>query len=209
MNATVASPDDVHRFWFADSIGDPQAADARNGVWFGPAPEFDAEIRQRFGPTIAAAGRGELSAWENAPLSCVSLVITLDQFPRNVYRGTPTAFAHDAVALGTTRRAVNAGQLDAVSVPERAFLLMPFQHVEDVAAQRDGVRLFERMHAKAPPQWRDFAQGILQYARVHLDIVERFGRFPHRNVVLGRSTTAAEREYLEFNTNTFGQGRGA
>ncbi|MGZ5175719.1 MAG: DUF924 family protein [Burkholderiales bacterium] len=209
MNSTIARPEDVHRFWFADSVDDPQAADARHSVWFSPAAEFDAEIRQRFEATIAAAARGELSAWETAPRSCVSLVIALDQFPRNVHRGTPAAFAHDALALEVTRRAVHAGHLDTLSVPECAFLLMPYEHVEDVTAQREGMRLFERMHAEAPPQWRDFADGVRQYARGHLGIVERFGRFPHRNAALGRSATAAEREYLESNPNAFGQGGAA
>lgn len=205
-SATRASPEDVHRFWFADAIDGSQAAKARTALWFESSPDFDAAIRQRFAPTIAAAARGELTTWENAPQSCVALAIVLDQFPRNVYRGTAAAFACDARALEVTRRGVAAGHFDALSVAERAFLLMPYQHVEDAAAQREGVRLFERMHAEAPPASREFADGILEYARLHLDIVERFGRFPHRNAVLGRNATAAERQYLESKPGTFGQG---
>jgi uncharacterized protein (DUF924 family) len=206
MTPTVATAEDVHRFWFERSIDDPQAADARKELWFGSSKELDTACRERFEPTIAAAARGALTARESAPRSCVSLVIVLDQFPRNAYRHTRAAFAHDALALGVTKRAVAAGHPDALSVLERAFLLMPYQHVEDAAAQREGLRPFELLHAEAPPQWRAFAEGILSYARLHLDIVERFGRFPHRNAVLGRSSTATEREYLAANPDLFGQG---
>ena len=198
--------EDVHRFWFEGSTGDPQAAAARNSVWFGTSKAFDAAIRQRFVPTIAAAARGALNDWERAPQSSVALVVVLDQFPRNVNRGTPEAFANDTLALGVTRRALASGQLDALSVPERAFLLMPYQHVEDAAAQREGLRLFERVRDEAPHAWRSYAEGIVDYARRHLDIVERFGRFPHRNAVLGRSNTPAEQEYLDSNPDAFGQG---
>ena len=206
MTAVAASFEDVHRFWFADSLGEPAAALARNRLWFGSSPALDAEIREHFGPTIAAAARGELAAWETAPQSCVALTIVLDQFPRNVHRGSADAFAHDALALGVTQRALAAGHFDALSVPERAFLLMPYQHVEDAAQQREGLWLFERMHAEAASEWREFTAGVVDFARRHVDILERFGRFPHRNRVLGRASTAAEREYLESKPETFGQG---
>jgi uncharacterized protein (DUF924 family) len=197
---------DVHRFWFEDATADPQAAQARNGVWFGASADFDAAVRQRFEPAIDTAARGELASWEKAPQSCVSLVIVLDQFPRNVHRASPGAFAYDALALAVTKRAIAAGHRDALSEPERAFLLMPYQHVEDAAAQREGVALFEQMRADAPPAWHAFCDGILRYAHLHLEIIERFGRFPHRNAVLGRSSTPEEREYLDSKPEAFGQG---
>jgi uncharacterized protein (DUF924 family) len=202
-----ASADDVHRFWFADTIDDPQAAKARSDVWFRSSKAFDQEVRRRFAPTILAAAGGELSAWEDAPRSCVALVIVLDQFPRNAYRNTAAAFEHDRLALAVTRRAIAVGYLDdALSMPECAFLLMPYQHVENEAKQREGLRFFERLVALAPPEWRPFAENSFQFARRHLEIVERFGRFPHRNAVLGRPSTAAEREYLDSKPETFGQG---
>jgi uncharacterized protein (DUF924 family) len=199
------SPEDVHRFWFADAVDDPQAADERRDLWFRCSPAFDDEIRERFGSTIAEAARGELSAWEYTPRSCVSLVIVLDQFPRNAYRNTVAAFANDPLALALTRRAIAARYVDRLSIVERAFLLMPYQHVENVAAQRDGIVHFERMTTAAPPHWRPFAENTLQFARRHLEIVERFGRFPHRNAVLGRSSTPAEQAYLDTKPDTFGQ----
>ena len=206
MNPTAANPEEVHRFWFADTLVYPRAAEERNTVWFDASPDFDAEVRTRFESIIDAAARGELSDWENAPRSCAALVVVLDQFPRNAYRRTAAAFAHDALALRTTKHAVDARHLDALSVPERAFLLMPYQHIEDVSVQREGLRLFEGMEEDAEPQWRAFAGNVLRYARAHLEIVERFGRFPHRNAILGRPSTAVEIEYLESNSNAFGQG---
>ena len=133
-------------------------------------------------------------------------MIALDQFPRNAYRNTAAAFAHDARALEVARRAIAAGHLESLSVPEQAFLLMPYQHVEDAACQREGLLWFERLHAKAAPEWQAFTANTLDFARKHLEIVERFGRFPHRNAVLGRKSTAAEREYLAANPESFGQG---
>ena len=203
---TGATADEVHRFWFGECINDPAATAKRNSFWFGSSPALDDEIRERFGPTIEAAARGELAAWETAPRSCVSLVIVLDQFPRNAYRNSAHAFEFDPIALATTRRAVSAGYLRNLSVPERAFLLMPYQHVEDLALQREGVALFEALSAEAPAEWRPFTDSTLDFARRHLQIIERFGRFPHRNRVLARRMTAAEEEYLAAKPETFGQG---
>jgi voltage-gated potassium channel len=203
---SIAMPDEVHRFWFADATADPQAAEARDKVWYGTSPDFDAQIRERFEPTIAVAGRGELSSWETTPRSCVALVVALDQFPRNAYRNTAAAFAHDARALEAARHGVAAGYLDALSIPEQAFLLMPYQHAEDAATQREGVLWFERLHAKAPVEWHAFTANCLGFQRRHLEIIERFGRFPHRNAILGRKSTAEEREYLASKPETFGQG---
>ena len=174
-------------------------------MWFGSSTAFDEEIRRRFETLIAAAAREELAQWEQTAQSCVSLVIVLDQFPRNVYHDTAAAFAHDEHALGLTKRAVAAGYLPALSVPERVFLLMPYQHVEDAATQREGMALFERVCDDAP-EWREFAENTLQFARRHLEIIERFGRFPHRNRALGRISSAEEQEYLDSNPDAFGQG---
>jgi uncharacterized protein (DUF924 family) len=206
MTTAHPSSEEIHRFWFADSTDDPQAAKARSEVWFRSSRRFDEECRRRFEPAIAAAARGELADWERAPRPCVSLVIVLDQLPRNIYRNTAAAFTHDAQALDIAKRGVAAGYLDALSPPERAFLLMPYQHMENAAIQRESVRLFERVHAQAAPEWRELTGNNLEFARRHLEIIERFGRFPHRNAALGRASTAEEREYLDSKPNTFGQG---
>jgi uncharacterized protein (DUF924 family) len=201
-----SSPEDVHRFWFDDALHDVRAAEARRDLWFRCAPSFDEEVRHRFAPTIAAAARGELSSWEQSPQSCIALVVVLDQLPRNAFRNTAAAFANDALALGVTQRALAAGYLARLSIAESIFLLMPFQHVEEVVLQREGVVWFDRLHAAAPAEWRAFTANSGAFMRKHLEIVERFGRFPHRNTVLGRTSTPAEREYLESKPETFGQG---
>jgi uncharacterized protein (DUF924 family) len=205
-HSAYPSAEDVHRFWFADTLENAQAANARREMWFRCAPAVDEEIRVRFGATIACAACGKLAKWEEAPRSCVSLVLVLDQFPRNAYRNTPAAFEHDARALALTRRALAAGYLDALSVVEATFLIMPYQHVEDLAIQREGLTYFERVDAGASPEWRTFAQHTLEFARKHVELIERFGRFPHRNAALGRPSTPAERDYLESKPETFGQG---
>lgn len=206
MTDERVTAEEVHRFWFADATDDPRAARARSAVWFGTSAEFDRQIRDRFTPTMLAAGRGDLHSWKDTPRSCVSLTIVLDQFPRNAYRNTASAFKYDDLALSAARHGVAAGHLEALSVPERTFLLMPYQHGEDITIQRESVRLFERMCAEAPGDWRAFAENNLRFARAHLEIVERFGRFPHRNAALGRSATPAEREYLQGKPESFGQG---
>ena len=199
------SPEDIHRFWFADALTDPARATLRMGFWFRSDSATDENIAQRFAPAVRDAALGLLTGWQAQPQSCLALIIVLDQFPRNIYRGTPAAFEHDSQALGVTRRGIAAGHLDALQTVEQAFFLMPFQHVEDLDSQREGVKHFEKMVNDAPLDWRGLAEGILIYARQHLEIVERFGRFPHRNAILGRVSTSAEREYMASHGESFGQ----
>ena len=206
VGSVRATPEEVHAYWFADALGDPERAKRRLDFWFRPSPEVDEEIRQRFAPTLKAAHEGLLTPWEAAPHSRVALLVVLDQFPRSIYRRTAGAFRYDTQALAVARRGLAAGHWNALSVPERAFLIMPFQHAEDLAVQRESVALFERLMNEARPEWRSLAEGNLKYARLHHDIVERFGRFPHRNAILGRTSTPEEIEYLKTNTESFGQG---
>jgi uncharacterized protein (DUF924 family) len=201
----TATPEDILQFWFGDALAEPAAAARRTSFWFGAAPAVDEEIARRFGTVLRSAVSGALAHWESQARSCLAVIVVLDQFPRNIYRGTSAAFACDAQALGITRRGVAVGYLRALRIPEQAFFLMPFQHAEDRAAQREGLALFERLHGEAPAEWRAFTQGIIDFARLHLDIVERFGRFPHRNGILGRVSTAPELEYLAANSQSFGQ----
>jgi uncharacterized protein (DUF924 family) len=202
---SIAEPEEVHDFWFADAAADPQKAAARLGFWFRSTPEIDAVITRRFAATLESAASGALDPWAASPRSCLALIIVLDQFPRNIHRGAPDAFAHDAKALFITRRGIAAGHLEALSTIEQAFFLMPFQHVEDAQAQREGLRRYERMLEDAPPHWREVAQGVVAFAKLHLDILECFGRFPHRNPILGRASTPQELDYLQNGAESFGQ----
>ena len=198
-------PEEVRGYWFADALGDPDKAQRRLDFWFRSSRETDEEIERRFSPALKAASEGLLAHWEAAPHSSVALVVVLDQFPRNIHRGTAAAFSHDAHALAVARRGLAARHARALTIPEQAFLLMPFQHAEDLAVQRESVALFERLAADAAAQWRGFAEGNLKYARLHLEIVERFGRFPHRNAILGRPSTPAEKAFLDAGAEHFGQ----
>src|SRR5215210_4839514 len=137
------TPEEIHEFWFADAVSDPAKADARMTFWFHSTPESDALITRRFAAAVHEAASGTLSAWALKARPGVALIIVLDQFPRNIARGTAAAFAHDRQALILARRGVAAGFLYELTTVEQAFFLMPFQHSEDIACQREGVALFE------------------------------------------------------------------
>jgi len=155
--------------------------------WFAKDEAFDGAIRARFLALCEAAARGELGAWEESPDGALALVILLDQFPRNLFRGSPRAYATDAAACAVAERALGRG-FDRGRDQELAFFLyMPLLHAEELARQERGLALFER---------RGPGDG-LRAAREHRDIVARFGRFPHRNAVLGRDTSPEEQRFLD------------
>jgi len=196
----------VLAYWFGDAADDPQAASGRGSLWFGAGPRIDDEIRHRFGKLAGAAADGTLDDWREQPETCLALIVLLDQFPRNIHRGTPGAFAQDARAFGIAAHAVGRGFPLRLTPPQQGFLLMPYEHSESRAVQRRSVALFEALARSAPPEWRQLTGGFARYAREHAAIVERFGRFPHRNAILGRRSTAAEIDYLRRGASTFGQG---
>ena len=177
-------------FWF----GEPTSATyGSNRVeWFRKDPTFDASIRDRFGALIERGLRGELEGWAATPLGALAQVIVLDQFTRNVFRDTPRAFAGDARALNAARAMVGARQDDALPPFQRAFAYLPFEHAEGIEMQHEAVRL----HARLAELDAEQASG-LDYAERHRAIVERFGRFPHRNAILGRQSTPEEIEFLK------------
>ena len=179
---------DVLAFW----LGDPPAPQKQ---WFARSDAIDAEIRTRFGATIESAARGDLDAWASTPLGRVALVIVLDQFSRNAFRGSARAFAQDARALALGLEAIASGDDLAVTPIERHFLYMPLMHSEDRVHQDTGVGAFDRLSTTDAPA---AITGAIKWARMHRDIVTRFGRFPHRNDVLGRASTPEEIEFLKL-----------
>jgi uncharacterized protein (DUF924 family) len=202
----MPDPDHILQFWFADAAQSPAKAEARMTFWFDGAPETDAQIRDRFGTAVEAAARGELTAWTGAPRPALTLVVLVDQFPRNLWRGTARAFSHDPRALAVAEQALAAGFFQELAPIERPFLALPFQHSESLEAQRESVRLCAEIVASAPPEWRATLETFHDYAQRHLEVIARFGRFPHRNAMLGRASTAEERAYLESGGETFGPG---
>lgn len=174
-------------FWFGarDSaeFGRPRK------FWFEKNESFDAELRAKFGALQIQAASGRLDAWQSKPAGALALIILLDQFPRNMYRGTRAAFACDAHALRIARNAVARGFDHGLIAVQRWFVYLPYEHSEDIATQRESLRLFSGM--------RNEAAGAADYARRHYDIVARFDRFPHRNAILGRESTAEELDFLK------------
>jgi uncharacterized protein (DUF924 family) len=185
------TPDDVLRFWFGpEGPEGPIAADVRTR-WWRKDPGFDEEIRRRFGELHARACAGELEEWCATPRGCLALVIVLDQFSRNLHRDDPRAWAADEAAQRHCLAAVQSGADAELPREGRAFLYMPLMHAEDRELQALSVRKFGELVGDEPG-----SEGAVKYAEQHKEIVDRFGRFPHRNAVLGRKSTAEEEAFL-------------
>ncbi len=181
---------EVLDFWFL-SPTDPGFGQTR-AVWFKKDDQFDLEINTRFGDAIELATAGGLREWDQiGPLGALARIIVLDQFTRNAGRGTPDAFAGDALALACARHLVDSGADQTLLPVQRWFAYMPFEHSEDPAMQAESVALFTAL-AEAVPGF----DGVLDYAHRHRGVIARFGRFPHRNPILGRASTPEELEYL-------------
>lgn len=197
-------PNAVLKFWFGDDIGSAAGVAARNRQWFRRDNYFDEEIRQRFGALPAQGASGGLAHWRDSPRSCLALVLALDQFPRNLYRNFRQAFDYDALALEVALSAIDRG-FDARLAPiEAVFLYLPLEHAEDISAQTRCVALFEALLGGADESMRAQFESFLNFAVRHHEIIERFGRFPHRNAVLGRPSSDAEIAYLKAGGETFG-----
>jgi len=195
----------VLEFWFGD-LDEPENAKQRRDLWFASTPDQDSEIRQRFGVLHEKAQAGDLAHWAEAPRTALALIVLLDQFTRNLYRGDGAAFANDARSLALASAAVERGFDRTLHPVERAFLYMPFQHSENPDDQDLSMRLYRGLLDECPPSLKAFARDTYDHAALHRDIIERFGRFPHRNELLGRSSTESERRYLEEGGHRFGQG---
>lgn len=192
----MTTPDEVLSYWFGP-IDAPTYPASRPEVWFGAAAEVDADIRLRFGETYALAERGELTGWASAPRGVLAHVLVIDQLSRNMFRDTPRMYALDDDAQALVLQALLDGVPARLLPVERTFLYMPLMHAESRAMQRLCVRLFEAELAGARPADRaGFARNV-DFARKHALIVERFGRFPHRNGLLGRASSPDEQAFLD------------
>jgi uncharacterized protein (DUF924 family) len=182
-----AKAEEVLDFWFGRE-GEPGYGEFRE-AWFRKDPEFDRTVRERFQDLHEAAARGDLDAWRDDAHSCLALVILLDQFPRNMFRGDPRSYATDRKAQVIAEYAVDRALDRELPAFQRMFIYMPFMHSEDLEHQRRSVELFRVLGG-------DEDGDSSHYAVRHMEIIERFGRFPHRNEVLGRRTTPEEAEFL-------------
>lgn len=181
--------DRILDYWFGPP--DSEIHGTFREMWYRGGPEIDAQIAERFEAFYEHAATGELDGWRKQARSCLALILLLDQFPRNMFRGQPRSFATDAKAVETARHAVERGYDRRLDLDTQQFYYMPFEHSEDMADQRRAVELFR---AAIDHERKEENIG---FAVKHLEIIERFGRFPHRNAILGRESTAEEIKFLE------------
>lgn len=189
MNGLQTQQREVLEFWFGADLGAGSGPPPKE--WFAAVPDFDAKIVSRFGALLELALAGECESWPNAPLPTLAYILVLDQFTRNAFRGTPHAFAGDARALAAARMAVETGWDEQLSPLQRWFCYLPFEHSESLPDQEESLRLFGAL--REDPQ----AGGAWPWAVSHHKVIERFGRFPHRNEILGRESTAEELAFLD------------
>jgi uncharacterized protein (DUF924 family) len=198
-------PQDVIDYWLGDAQTDPSAAEEKSKLWYGSSGLIDKQIRRVFGEALVLAESGALKPWQKSPDGQLALVILLDQFTRNVNRGSKDAWKNDARALTIASRCVEKKDHQALSYFGRVFLYHPFHHAESSAAQQKAVNLFDELFDEVPPEWQAPLKGHVDFAHSHSKIVLRFGRFPHRNETLGRASTPEEIEYLTENNRKYGQ----
>lgn len=199
----TAGAEDLLDFWFG-SLTEGFSDSAHRKRWFSGGAEFDDACRQLFAPLSLAVIAGEHDDWLEAPRGRLASILACDQLPRNIHRGTAAAFAGDARALQLAREGVEQALDRHLEFDERAFFYMPFEHSESLVDQHTSVGLYTRLRDETPPGSRHRSGSYLQFAQQHRDLIERFGRFPHRNSVLGRISTPEELEYLQTG-NDYGQ----
>jgi uncharacterized protein (DUF924 family) len=188
----MENADQILNFWFGNPT-DPQGPyGQQRSVWFKKDAAFDDRIRQRFLPDYGRAAAGDYTPWRSQPRSCLALILLLDQVPRNLFRGDARSYATDAEALAVAEAAIAQGHDQALIPVERLFMYLPLEHSEDLARQQRCVQLFETLVKEAPE-----LASTLDYAYRHRDVIARFGRFPHRNHILGRTTTPEEAAFLQ------------
>src|SRR5579862_4108986 len=193
---------EVLNFWFGPRPYTFKQVQQHSRLWFGEpdapelTPQTDELVKERFGALVREAALGQLSTWEAGPRRRLALILLLDQFSRNIYRGTARAFAQDHQALSLTLSGMQIGADATLDPVERLFFYMPLMHAEDREVQDEGIAASRRLREEAPPELHSIFDANLKAAVEHRDIIARFGRFPHRNRALGRESTADEVQWL-------------
>ena len=198
--------DKILSFWFKEqSLSAPQI-DRRMDIWFGEDAVFDHEIEKEFADDVKRASKGRLDHWADDPRGRLALIILIDQFRRNIHRNTAKAFSMDKLALKLCVEGAMAKKDKGLSPIEKVFFYMPLQHAESRKVQAKSVELFNKLADSVSPTYRATFLTVAQFAELHKDIIDQFGRFPHRNQMLGRKNTPEEEEYLAGDSPDFGQG---
>ena len=197
---------EVRQFWFGDTCVSPASLPDHQARWFLPDATIDSAVRNRFGTLPDQAMSGSLPHGPDNPADLLALVLILDQFPRQLYRNTVRAFAYDEAARAISKIIIDKALFQTLHPVEQAFVLLPLEHSEDLSDQSHSLQLHETLASQCPPPYRPFIENALDYARRHHAIVERFGRFPHRNAILDRNSTGDEERFLAEGGDTFGVG---
>jgi uncharacterized protein (DUF924 family) len=193
----------ILHYWFGGAANDAEIVREKSALWWKQDPGVDAEIRRRFEMMLDAEIKNEFASWSSSPRGQLARVLLCDQFPRNMYRDSPRAFDYDERARKLAREALDAGRDKKLRPVERVFLYLPFEHSETVDDQTLSLRLYTELVEYVPETDRPTYQKFLEFARKHKEIIDRFGRFPHRNAILGRQSTAAEAEFLKGPDSSF------
>jgi uncharacterized protein (DUF924 family) len=194
---------DVLQCWFGDADDEATVIDRQSGLWWGKDEGVDADLRRRFGPLLQDLEAGRLDAWEVTPPGRLAAIILADQIPRNIHRGTPAAFRTDPIALSLALEGLDSGDNRRLSPLQRVFFYLPLEHAESLECQDLSVALYQDLLDEAEEGLRRHFQSYLDFARRHRDIIRRFGRFPHRNYILGRDSTAEEAAFLKKPGSSF------
>lgn len=201
----MLKPEDILDFWFGPLDENGMPAQEKQAQWFSSSKQTDQWIRRRFHSYVTFASENGLPDWEGTPQGRLAMLLLLDQFSRNIYRGMALAFSNDRQALALCLSGLEKGMDVDLPLVQRAFFYMPLQHSERRKDQQLSVELFEQLHATGEGPVKEVLKGFLGYAREHREIIERFGRFPHRNAVLKRVSTPAETAYLNEGAPRYGQ----
>lgn len=193
----IATPDKVLDFWFGAPGAVHEIAARQSPLWFGKSAANDLLVCDHFSETLIAAGKGELDGWSHAPRSLLALIVVLDQFPHHIHRNHGQSFAYDAQALSFSQSMIQRGDDARVAPIERVFVYLPLEHSESMAMQDLSVAQYDKLATEASPAERGVFEGFLDYARKHREVVARFGRYPHRNELLGRPSTPEEIGFLK------------
>ncbi len=190
-------------FWFGGGITSLEVMNEKSALWWKKDPVLDEEIKTRFEPCLIALSKGELDAWQTEPKGRLAMIILTDKFSRNIYRDTPRAFAFDTRAINLVHDGIKNSVDKKLRLIEQVFFNMPLMHSESMDDQKLSISQFENIVECAQGEEKERLQGNLNYAVAHRDIIQRFGRYPHKNEILGRESTPEEIEFLKQPGSSF------
>ena len=202
----VARIDAILAFWFKEQELTAPQIDRRMDIWFGEDPVFDAEVKEKFLGDVEMASEGKLNHWAAEPRGRLALILLIDQFRRNIFRSTAEAFSKDKLALKLCVEGAMEKKDKGLTPIQKVFFYMPLQHAESAKVQAKAVELYNRLAESVSPTYQETFLVCAQFAELHKDVIDQFGRFPHRNKLLGRENTPEEDEFLAGDSPDFGQG---